>query len=271
MPNPRSLVHVLHTHWYAVETLVRMSREFTVFTTDQVLASLTKVSPQLNAEDQSTILRALVNADILQTLPRSSDLQINTYVLEFVRSLTHEHEMGLAAVLQARIAAISEATLALNEGVATADMDRVRTEAAKLAELFRQIRLQLDQDRHAILEDTRATVLYYGGHLDGRLLAWLSAKPRAREVILFADYDGVGLANFLRLHKALSGNCTSWLMPDWDKKLMRYGNSRLWQSTLREFPHPSIQLPDALRQLAERMRELGLALEQEAVWLPVPE
>lgn len=152
MPNPRSLVHALHTHWDAVETLVRLSREFAVFTTDQVLASLTKGSPQLDAEDQAAILRALVNADILQTLPRSSDLQLNAYVLEFVRGLTHEHELGLAAVLQARIAAIREATLALNEGMATADMDRVRTAAGKLAELLRQIRLQLDQDRHAILE-----------------------------------------------------------------------------------------------------------------------
>jgi len=115
VPNPRSLVHALHTHWDVVETLVRLSREFAVFTTDQVLTLLAKVSPQLDAEAQSTILRALVNADILQTLPRSSDLQINAYVLEFVRGLTHEHELGLAAVLQVRIDAIREATLALNE------------------------------------------------------------------------------------------------------------------------------------------------------------
>jgi len=117
---------------------------------------------------------------------------------------------------------------------------------------------------------TQATVLYYAGKLDGRLLAWLSTKPRASEVILFPDYDGVGLANFLRLHKALRGNCTFWLMPEWEKKLIRYGNARVWQKTLNEFPDPSTPLPDDLRPLAERMRERGLALEQEAVWLPVP-
>ena len=152
MFNPRSLVYALYTHWDTVEVLVRLSREFAVFTSDQALTSIASVSPQLDAEGQGTVLRALVNADMLQTLPRSSDLQLNAYVLEFVRGLTREHELGLTAVLQARVAAIREATEGLNEGMASSDMDRVRWSANKLAELFRQISLQLDQDRHALFE-----------------------------------------------------------------------------------------------------------------------
>ncbi|MEZ3186377.1 hypothetical protein HZR81_15720 [Pseudomonas sp. LM13] len=152
MANPRSLVYALYTHWDTVELLVRLSREFAVLTSDQVLNGIAKVSGQRDAETLGAVLRALVNADILQTLPRSSDLQLNAYVLEFVRGLTREHELGLAAVLQARVAAIREATEALNEGMLGADMDRVRGAANKLAELFRQISLQLDQDRHALFE-----------------------------------------------------------------------------------------------------------------------
>ena len=102
MANPRSLVYALYTHWDTVELLVRLSREFAVLTSDQVLNGIAKVSGQRDAETQGAVLRALVNADILQTLPRSSDLQLNAYVLEFVRGLTREHELGLAAVLQAR-------------------------------------------------------------------------------------------------------------------------------------------------------------------------
>ena len=152
MANPRTLVSTLYTHWDTVELLVRLSREFAVLTSDQVLNGIAKVSGQRDAETQGAVLRALVNADILQTLPRSSDLQLNAYVLEFVRGLTREHELGLAAVLQARVAAIREATEALNEGMLGADMDRARGAANKLAELFRQISLQLDQDRHALFE-----------------------------------------------------------------------------------------------------------------------
>lgn len=152
MANPRSLVYALYTHWDIVEVLVRLSREFAVLTSDQVLGCIAKVSPQMDAEAQSAALRAMVNADILQPCARSSDLQLNAYVLDFVRGLTREHELGLAAVLQARIVAIREATEELNEGMLGADMDRVRGAANKLAELFRQISLQLDQDRHALLE-----------------------------------------------------------------------------------------------------------------------
>ncbi|BBF66454.1 hypothetical protein [Acidithiobacillus ferridurans] len=152
MANPRSLVYTLYTHWNTVEILVRMSREFAMLTSDQVLSSIGNVSPHLDAEAQGVVLRALVNADILQTLPRSSDLQLNAYVLEFVRGLTREHELGLSAVLQARVAAIREATESLNDGLAGTEMDRVRGAANKLAELFRQISLQLDEDRHALLD-----------------------------------------------------------------------------------------------------------------------
>lgn len=200
MANPRSLVYALYTHWDTVELLVRLSREFAVLTSDQVLNGIAKVSGQRDAETQGAVLRALVNADILQTLPRSSDLQLNAYVLEFVRGLT---------------------------------------------------------------------LLYYGGQLDGRLLAWLGQRPRASRVVLFPDYDGVGLANFARLFAQLGDTCECWLMPDWQSKLARYGSQRLWQDTLREFTSAVLQLPDYLGPLTEQMRQSGLALEQEAVWLSV--
>ena len=152
MFNPRSLVYGLYTYWDTVELLVRLSREYAAFTTEQVLNAVARVAPQLDPEGQGAVLRALVNADVLQTLPRSSDLQINAFVLEFVRSLTREHELGLTEVLQARVVAIREATEELNQGIKGTDRDRVRWSANKLAELFRQVSLQLDQDRHAIFD-----------------------------------------------------------------------------------------------------------------------
>lgn len=112
-----------------------------------------------------------------------------------------------------------------------------------------------------------ATLLYYGGQLDGRLLAWLARRPRASRVMLFPDYDGVGLANVARLHARLGDACTCWLMPDWSRKLASYGKQDLWRDTLPQFTGAVAQLPDYLRPLAAQMRNSGLALEQEAIWL----
>ena len=85
MQNPRSLVFALHAHWSVVEWLVQRSREQPVFEQDQVVALIGKVDPSKTPEDREGILRALINADILQLLPRDSLLQLNAHVLEFVR------------------------------------------------------------------------------------------------------------------------------------------------------------------------------------------
>jgi hypothetical protein len=119
-------------------------------------------------------------------------------------------------------------------------------------------------------EETSATLLYYGGQIDGRLLAWLGRRRRASRVILFADYDGVGLSRYAKLYQVLGEACEFWLMPHWERKLARYGNAQVWRNTLHLFKGVAASLPTPARALAEQMQRQGLALEQEAVWLPVP-
>ena len=58
-------------------------------------------------------------------------------------------------------------------------------------------------------------------------------------------------------------------MPQWETKLARYGSVQLWRDTLRHFTTTVAQLPVSVSELTEQMQHLGLALEQEAVWLPV--
>ena len=150
MASPKSLLVQLHKHWEVVEMLTRASREVPSFSEEQVLAAVGKATAGLSLDARSDVLRALSNADVLQGLPRSSELQLNPLVLEFVRGLTREHELGLSSVLQARVEAIRDATRELNEGVESGNSDQSRTAAARLSELLRQISQQLDQDRHAI-------------------------------------------------------------------------------------------------------------------------
>ena len=152
MANPRSLVFALYSHWPVVEWLVQRTREIPAFEAEQVLALISKVDPGMPRDARENVLRALINTEILRVLPRDELLQLNPLVLEFVRGLNREHELGLSAVLQARVQGIRDATERLNEAIEGNDLDLLRQSAVQLTELFRQIAQQLDQDRHAILE-----------------------------------------------------------------------------------------------------------------------
>lgn len=152
MATPKALVSALYDHWDTVEWLAQLSREMPSFESEHIFAVVARLAPASSDEQRQQALRQLCNADILQTLARGESFQLNPYVLEFVRGLTREHELGLSAVLGSRINAITDATRKLNEGLHGRDMDLLRQAANRLAELFRQIGQQLDQDRHAILE-----------------------------------------------------------------------------------------------------------------------
>ena len=152
MSNPRSLTYALYTHWEIVENLVLLGRDFPALEPEQILAVISRLVPQKTRADGEETIRLMVSSELLQELPRGSALQIHPLVLEFVRGLTREHELGLSEVLKARVEAIKSATQKLTDALQRKESDLLRQSASLLAELFRQITQQLDQDRHAILE-----------------------------------------------------------------------------------------------------------------------
>ncbi|WP_332403078.1 hypothetical protein [Vibrio metschnikovii] len=150
MVAPKSLIYQLHRHWEVAEQLTRLSREFPAFE----LRILEQVINQYkNKEtDSNAVLASLINADILQPISRSSDYQLNTLVMDFVRGLTQEHELGLSAVLKARVEAIKNATSQVLKGLEESDNDLLRAGASQLSELTRKIAQQLIQDKQAIFD-----------------------------------------------------------------------------------------------------------------------
>jgi hypothetical protein len=111
----------------------------------------------------------------------------------------------------------------------------------------------------------------YSGQLNNQLLDWLAARPRTPRLILFADYDGVGLLNYARLLERRI-RCEFWLMPNWAERLQRFGNPQIWQDTQTE-SHAALSRfqthpPEAeVQRLIDHLHRQGLALEQESVWL----
>ncbi len=130
----------------------------------------------------------------------------------------------------------------------------------------------LFDDTSWLPQDARVSVGYYAGQIPTRLVAWLSQRSRVPEIFHFADYDGVGLQNFVRLREQLATPCSFWLMPNWSDLLRRYGSNQIWLNTHQEFIAATTRLtalrPSAeLLELCAAMSREGLALEHEAVWL----
>lgn len=120
--------------------------------------------------------------------------------------------------------------------------------------------------------DAQGTVAYYAGQLPGRLLKWLACRPRAPEVILFPDYDGVGLLNYARLLEVCASPTCFWLMPGWARLLPTYGSPAVWRNTQSDFEAAverleAVQAPQEVMAMCAALRAQGLALEHESVWL----
>lgn len=120
--------------------------------------------------------------------------------------------------------------------------------------------------------NSKGTITYYAGQLNGQLLNWLSMRKRAPQIVFFPDYDGVGLLNYAKLLESARCPCAFWLIPGWQQLLKNYGNNAVWQNTRSDFESAlarfeNTQICDELRQFCKTLSSNGLALEHEAVWL----
>lgn len=123
--------------------------------------------------------------------------------------------------------------------------------------------------------DFRGCLAYYAGQLSDVLVQWLAEQKRADDVILFPDYDGIGLSNYARLAASLHPGSTLhfyWL-PDWEHKLVTFGNAGIWLKTRVQFENALEKLAamkvlnDDLIKLGHLSQHHGKVLEQESIWL----
>lgn len=157
-------------------------------------------------------------------------------------------------------------------GALAIDISRNETPLATDNPLWLVENQGLLDDTSWVPEGLHGSVLYYQGQVSERLIEWLCEKKRSPRILMFPDYDGVGLENYARLRKALGDDVELWLMPDWTTKLERYGNSEVWRNNLKYVANAEASLnldqePDEVLELIAALKLSGKALEQEAVFL----
>lgn len=124
-------------------------------------------------------------------------------------------------------------------------------------------------------ENFDGCLIYYAGQLSAVLLSWFAEQKRTPNVVLFPDYDGVGLSNYVRLAQSLDvdSNLEFYWMPNWETKLALFGNAEVWQKTRVQFENAFEKLAALnllstdFAKLGDLSQQLGRALEQEAIWL----
>lgn len=118
-------------------------------------------------------------------------------------------------------------------------------------------------------------LIYYAGRISDLMLNWFSALPRCHKLILFPDYDGVGLSNYLHLAETLpdSSALEFFWMPDWQSKLVEFGNAEIWANTRTQFKNAFTKLDklgladEHFKELAYLAQRYGKSLEQESIWI----
>ncbi|MFM8341894.1 MAG: hypothetical protein ACKN9F_06705 [Methylomonas sp.] len=131
-------------------------------------------------------------------------------------------------------------------------------------------------DRPDWLEfDFDGCLIYYAGQISDWVLKWFAILPRSQQLVLFPDYDGIGLSNYLRLAETLpkSTALKFFWRSDWQRKLVEFGDAEIWANTRTQFENAFTKLDnlgladECFRELAFLAQRHGKSLEQESIWL----
>lgn len=152
MVSAKSLIAGLYRHFKVIEALCDIAHNDPFFSESELMALIAKITDADSVEACGDVLRSLNNAEIIEYFEPGNAYQLNTAVYDFISAITHEHALGLSSVLKAKIEGISVATEQMQSGLDDSDMDLLLRGAKALSSLFDQIKSQLEQDQHAIMD-----------------------------------------------------------------------------------------------------------------------
>ena len=110
----------------------------------------------------------------------------------------------------------------------------------------------------------QGSLLYYSGWLSKPFLAWLTEIRRAPSFILFADYDPVGISNYLRAKEKIGSALQMYIPGNIEELLLKFGKKMELKSG-----HPLIESTDdpTAINLYRTLLDTGRILHQESLLL----
>lgn len=110
------------------------------------------------------------------------------------------------------------------------------------------------------------SVLYYSGWLSKALFNWLTERERAPNFTIFADYDLVGITNYLIAKEKLGDSLRVYIPDNLNDLLQKYGNPDKLKSNTDRTIIESSNDPDAI-SIYKALLDTGCGLDQESLLL----
>ena len=110
----------------------------------------------------------------------------------------------------------------------------------------------------------QGSLIYYSGWLSKAFLDWLTELKRAPSYILFADYDLVGIKNYLLVKNRVGTSISMYIPNNIDELLVRFGKKLDSKSDRKAIE--SSGDPEAIH-LYRTLLETGRVLDQESILL----
>lgn len=107
-------------------------------------------------------------------------------------------------------------------------------------------------------------VIYYAGRMSERFLNWLSYQTF--EMVLFCDYDPVGLQEYLRLKKRYVNQVSLFIPNNFRALLKHHGKAKLMRDSSAIISKLRQEKDEIVKNVLSILEDFGTGLEQEILW-----
>ncbi len=150
MLSAKKILKCLDDDWPVLEALANRSQLYS-FSFQDVQALFSRYFPQLSSEQVFREAQKLLAQDILIPQAKSSQLELNRSVLEFIQFLTQEHNLGTVGDIQSRIDELDRLRARLDGAVRQKDVHEMRRFVRLMDERVREVVKHFRKNESAIL------------------------------------------------------------------------------------------------------------------------
>ena len=150
MLSAKKVIKCLDEHWPVLETLVSRSA-LGSFSFQDVQALIQRHNPSLSSEQVFREAQRLLQQEVLIPLAKSSQLELNRAVLEFIQFLIQEHQLGTVGDIQSRIEDLDRLRGKLKTAADGKDVSEMRRFIRLMDERVREVVKHFRKNESAIL------------------------------------------------------------------------------------------------------------------------